>query len=158
MKPGATATMPAVTMSGRSAFAIWADLVKARLTNAVYVGATFSLQIKDLSATVVAFGHVQRKGQQAHHHAFLGLRGLQRDRQRVVGVQAAVHVGNLQRGFVDRGLDGHQRPPCGRVAWLGGVRVSAGIGVGEAKLRTVPQWHHSHPCRRRRRSRPIRGR
>ena len=37
--------------------------------------------------------------------------GLQGKRECMVGIQAAVHVGDLQRGRVDSGFDGHQAAP-----------------------------------------------
>jgi len=58
-------------------------------------------------AVVVVGRHVQREGQHPHHHAFVGLRRVAGQRERVVGVEAAVHVGDLERGFEDGGFDGH---------------------------------------------------
>ena len=60
-------------------------------------------------AAMVAGGHLQRKGQQPHHQAFGGFGRMQGQGQGMVGVQGAIHVGDLQGGLVDGGLDGHQR-------------------------------------------------
>lgn len=50
---------------------------------------------------------IQRKGEQAHHHALVGFRGMPGQRQRVFGVVMAAHVGDLERSFEDGCLDCH---------------------------------------------------
>ena len=52
--------------------------------------------------------HPQGEGQQAHQQPLLGFGGVQRQRQRVIGVQRAVHVRDLQLGLVDGGFEGQE--------------------------------------------------
>ena len=71
------------------------------------------LEMNQVAAVVVG-RHVERIGQQAHHHAFLGFAGVLRQREDVVAVDAAVHVGDLQLHLVDGGFEGHDQPAPGR--------------------------------------------
>jgi hypothetical protein len=50
---------------------------------------------------------VQRQREQADHHALVGLGRMARDRHRMVDIDVAVHVGDLQIGLEDGRLDGH---------------------------------------------------
>lgn len=50
---------------------------------------------------------VQRKGQQSHHHAFIGLRRMASQRDGMVFIVLPIHVGDMQRGFEDGGIGGH---------------------------------------------------
>ena len=52
-------------------------------------------------AVVGVLRHVQREGQQPHQQPLFGFGRVKRQRQRVVGVQLPVHVGDLQRRLVD---------------------------------------------------------
>jgi len=47
------------------------------------------------------------KGQQAHHQALVGLRGVPGQGQRVRAVVLAIHVRDMQLRLEDRGLQGH---------------------------------------------------
>jgi len=64
------------------------------------------------------FVGVEREGEQSHHHALVGFRRMPRQRQRVVGVIVAIHVGDLEGGFEDGCFDGHVR-----FGWVSGRRA-----------------------------------
>ena len=51
---------------------------------------------------------MQREGDQPQHHPLVGFRRMPRQRQRVVGVVAALDIGDRQLRFVDRRLECHQ--------------------------------------------------
>ena len=50
---------------------------------------------------------MQCEHQQPHHHAFIGFGRMPRQRQRVVAVVVAIHVGDLKLCFEDGCLEGH---------------------------------------------------
>jgi 3-deoxy-D-manno-octulosonic-acid transferase len=75
-------------------------------------------------ALLVVGRHVEREGQQADHHALVGLRRVARNRHAVVGVDVAVHVGQGKLGFVNRGFECHK--VCFFISGLGGNEPSIG--------------------------------
>jgi len=50
---------------------------------------------------------VEGKSEHPHHHAFGGLGRMAGEGQGMVRVVIAVHVGNLQPGFIDSRFQGH---------------------------------------------------
>ena len=50
---------------------------------------------------------VQREGEHAHHHPFVRLRGMAGEREGVVRVVMAVHVGHIEIDAMNRGVLGH---------------------------------------------------
>ena len=67
-------------------------------------------------AAVRVVRHVQGKGQQPDHHAFIGLGRVACNHHRVVRIDVAVHVGDLQLGFVDGGFQCHGGLSLGKVS------------------------------------------
>ena len=77
------------------------------------------------------FVGIKREGEQPHHHALIGFRRMPRQRQRVVGVIVAIHIGDLEGGFEDGCFDGHEvfRLSVGQARILAGVNQTAPVGV-----------------------------
>ena len=75
---------------------------------------------------------VHREGDQAHHQALLGLGGVPRQRQAVVGIVVTIHVGDRQVGFVDGGADGHRS--------ILGLQDRGQAGAPPATMRDPHRW------------------
>ena len=58
-------------------------------------------------ALLVVGWHIEGKRQQADHHAFVGLGRVAGNDDVVVRIDVAVHVGELELGFVDGGFECH---------------------------------------------------
>jgi hypothetical protein len=54
---------------------------------------------------------IEGQGHQTHHHAFVGLAGMARQGQRMVGVVAVVYVGDGEVRLEDGGFEGHGTEP-----------------------------------------------
>ncbi len=63
-------------------------------------------------APFVVARHIERIGQQADHHALVGLRRMPGNDDVMVAVNVAIHVGNRQLGFVDGGFKCHGNFLC----------------------------------------------
>lgn len=61
------------------------------------------------AAAQLVAGQVERKGQHPDHQPLLGLAGVAGEGQVVVAIHMAVHVGDLELGFVDGGFERHGR-------------------------------------------------
>src|SRR5438105_1874195 len=66
-------------------------------------------------AVVVGGRNVEREREQPDHHPLVGFRWVAGERHRMVGIDLAVHVGELDVGFVDGGFEchGHDRSRIG---------------------------------------------
>ena len=95
---------------------------------------------KGQRAVAVALGlqlvGVERQRHQAHHHAFVGLARMARQRQRMVGVVAVVDVGNLQVGLEDGGFEGHAVAESVLNAVAIGDHCRAGIAICAGDVQT----------------------
>ena len=64
--------------------------------------------VSNAAQDIGGFIRTQRKRCKTHHHAFIGFRRVPGERQRIVGVMVAVHVGNLNFRLENRCLEGHE--------------------------------------------------